>query len=309
VSRGPPILPKATWKLHAEQGSRNFGPYLQCFRSRESFPCPIRSTVILLGGPQRVSLTTSRKRLGECTIPQDALPQTLQDAVRVARELGLVYLWVDSLCIIQDDIEDKAIEIGRMAAIYQNASVAIIASRAESVDNGFLHSRFPFGSSKSNMGFQLPYRNKSDQISSVIAIEEEFAMAYINPLQKRGWAFQEFRLSPRILDYGQMGTTWICSASEQPTDGFSSPPTSVWSRLAFKESTLGTSNPTTTKSIANTDDRRIFLNQLWTGLVQEYMKGTLTYFRDRLPALAGIAERMSVQVKDDYVAGGWRRDL
>jgi hypothetical protein len=93
-------------------------------------PAPYAVLSYCWGGPQRVSLTTSRKRLGECTIPQDALPQTLQDAVRVARELGLVYLWVDSLCIIQDDIKYKAIEIGRMAAIYQNASVAIIASSA-----------------------------------------------------------------------------------------------------------------------------------------------------------------------------------
>ncbi|CZR62703.1 uncharacterized protein PAC_12600 [Phialocephala subalpina] len=270
-------------------------------------PAPYAVLSYCWGGPQRVILTKSRERLGGWSILQDTLPQTLQDAVRVVRELGLKYLWVDSLCIIQDDIEDKAIEIGRMAGIYQNSSVAIMASRAKSVDDGFLHPRFPFGSAKSNMGFQLPYRSKDGQTSSVIAIEEDASMSYIDPLRMRGWAFQEFMLSPRILDYGQMGTTWICHDSEHPTDGFSSPPASVWSRHKFQELILGP--PSTTKSIENPEDRRGFLNIVWAAIVQQYMKGTLTYFHDRLPALAGIAERMSVQVEDDYVAGGWRKDL
>ncbi|KAH7111152.1 heterokaryon incompatibility, partial [Dactylonectria estremocensis] len=51
-------------------------------------------------------------------IAVNSLPQIIQDAVRVYRELGLRYLWVDSLCIIQDDRKDWAQEVDRMRKVY-----------------------------------------------------------------------------------------------------------------------------------------------------------------------------------------------
>jgi Heterokaryon incompatibility protein (HET) len=49
------------------------------------------------------------------------LPQTIQDAIAVTRKLGLQFLWVDSLCIMQDSDEHKSQEIGKMRALYNNA--------------------------------------------------------------------------------------------------------------------------------------------------------------------------------------------
>ena len=61
-------------------------------------------------------------------IDVNSLPKTIMDAIKCTEQLGLKYLWVDSLCIIQDSAEDKAKEISRMSNIYQNAYVSLFSS-------------------------------------------------------------------------------------------------------------------------------------------------------------------------------------
>ncbi|CAN9080511.1 unnamed protein product [Alternaria alternata] len=60
-------------------------------------------------------------------------PKTLQDAIHITRRLGLEYIWIDRVCIIQDDKEDWANEASLMAGIYakENASVALLAMKTE----------------------------------------------------------------------------------------------------------------------------------------------------------------------------------
>lgn len=70
-------------------------------------------------------------------IPFGGLPQTLKDAVAVTRSLGLGYLWVDSLCIVQDDETQKARAIGHMGSIYAGAVITITASCSKRVQDGF----------------------------------------------------------------------------------------------------------------------------------------------------------------------------
>lgn len=92
---------------------------------KDASPAPYAVLSYCWGGPQEITLTKSQVRLSQLSFSTATLPQTFQDAVLVCRELGLKYLWVDALCIVQDDSEDKAIEIGKMASIYQNSGSAI----------------------------------------------------------------------------------------------------------------------------------------------------------------------------------------
>lgn len=64
------------------------------------------------------------------------MPQTIEDAMQVCAVLGETYLWVDRLCILQDDKEDKASQIGAMGKIYSNAHLVLIATYGESMDFG-----------------------------------------------------------------------------------------------------------------------------------------------------------------------------
>ncbi|TVY41806.1 hypothetical protein LSUB1_G001187 [Lachnellula subtilissima] len=93
------------------------------------------------GSPQTLQLVRSSKEgLKECTA-LDSLPQTLKDAVIITRRLGQQYLWVDALCILQDDNEAKQEEISRMSQIYKNSVFTIQAASSNSVAQGFLHTR------------------------------------------------------------------------------------------------------------------------------------------------------------------------
>lgn len=68
-----------------------------------------------------------------------SLPRTLQDAICMTRAIGLDYLWIDSLCIIQDDKDDWAYEASRMAEIYSHAHLVLVVTAAADCNDGFLH--------------------------------------------------------------------------------------------------------------------------------------------------------------------------
>jgi hypothetical protein len=87
-------------------------------------------------------LTTTKSNL----IPHMAglptpLPRTFGHSVAVARALGIEYLWIDSLCIVQDSDEDWASETSKMAGVYENAYVTISSNAAWDCNSGFLDAR------------------------------------------------------------------------------------------------------------------------------------------------------------------------
>jgi hypothetical protein len=66
------------------------------------------------------------------------LPATIIDAIRLAQTLSISYLWIDSLCIVQNSEEDKVREIATMDRVYKNSWVTISAARASTCLDGFL---------------------------------------------------------------------------------------------------------------------------------------------------------------------------
>jgi hypothetical protein len=186
---------------------------------------------ICWGGPQKVSLTRDRLRSGALVLAENEMPPTIRDAIHVTEKLGLHLLWVDALCIVQDDPQDKALEISAMADIYASGTITIMASRSSSVDQGFLYRRFPFGTTASDQGIKLACRTRAGKQGSVIAVPDFWGAE--EPLDTRGWAFQEYLLSPRILSYGQLHTMWVCDGRarcserrDQRSDGVAGMPLS-----------------------------------------------------------------------------------
>lgn len=91
------------------------------------------------GGDQPHKTLRDKVSAGDCVVNWQVLPRSIQDAIKVTIGLGYEYLWVDSLCIVQDDDKEKAQQIALMPKIYAKAVVAIVASRAQRVVDGFLH--------------------------------------------------------------------------------------------------------------------------------------------------------------------------
>lgn len=157
----------------------------------------------------------------ELKISFQSLPKTIQDAVSVSRELGIGYLWVDALCIIQDDDNDRNHEIARMGAIYANAYLTLSASGASHCAEGFLER--PLTEYCESDFFKVPLQLPGEGGPTLVKASRAgvrniwskengnlFWFQNRELLHTRGWTFQETFLSPRLLIYTSLQPYWVC---------------------------------------------------------------------------------------------------
>lgn len=221
-------------------------------------------------------------------IPWNSLPQTFRDALELTRHLGLSYLWIDSLCILQDSMTDWRHEGSKMASIYASSFVTIAATRSANPDGG-LYTTDAYRSAHTNGCIELPYgiyiRNKKGQV-----VDGEPAQVTL-PLLTRAWVLQERFLSPRVVHFGTNGLSWECNTICTSEN--------VFNELCY----MGT-------SINRIYDRRAKspLHQ-WHVIVSEYTKLKLSFERDIFPALQGIARYIAKQRGSRYLAGLWEDTL
>jgi hypothetical protein len=246
------------------------------------------------GGPQETLTTTLNVEAHQIVIP--SFPHTIQDAITVVRSLGFRYLWVDAFSILQNDENDKALEIEQMGQYYKNATITISASKTSSVNEAFLEDRplkhacclpmyLPTGNGNIWLRKDLDWRNRPG--------------GDIDRLDTRAWAFQETVLSPRLLRYGATELIWKCH-----TELFKP----VWPTYAFfLERGYEFIPPTIFGLSRNAQESKLRLrNSKWITLVRHYSGKKLTYWRDRLPAFAGIVRELHDIWQDEYLAGTWR---
>ncbi|RSL88365.1 hypothetical protein CEP52_015237 [Fusarium oligoseptatum] len=181
-------------------------------------------------------------------IPFERISQSMQDALHAVLGLGYAYLWIDSLCIIQDDPEDWACESKKMADVYAGAICTIAATASTSGEGGCFRTRDPsalrayqLSGEQGNVGRtrrpdeegeEESYEGETTSVhsheGSVISIRFDDGFdfeRYVDrsPLNGRGWVFQERLLSPRILHFGARMLYWECwqrSASEVFPHGY-----------------------------------------------------------------------------------------
>lgn len=250
------------------------------------------------GGQQPTITTLDNIGARTAAISFAELPQTVRDAVAVTRSLGIRYLWVDALCIIQDSGPDKIKEIALMGEIYKNAAVTVAAGNATDVKEGFLKPRsLPSACS-------LPLYISEKQSGTIWLQDRKTFKRPPEPLDCRAWTFQEFLLSPRILYYGSNEVIWRC-LTENLNDWISltSPlayplPSTLYLPLSIFEREASPKS----KNYQNQDE-------IWRTIIKTYSKRNITASEDRLPALAGIASELQIVWNDKYVAGLWQKCL
>ena len=169
------------------------------------------------GGDQSVKTTMSTIDRQQNSIQIDTLGRTLQDAIKVARSLGIPFLWIDSLCIIQDDPADVSAEISKMLEYYENSHVSICAATASHSHDGFLAQRYdnPY----LNGPFELPYRGPDNRLGSVQVAQYLPYCSSEEPVKSRAWILQESLLAPRILSYSYRSLAWSCRRQNQNDGG------------------------------------------------------------------------------------------
>lgn len=235
------------------------------------------------------------------------LPQTIKDAIHVTRALKLSYLWVDALCIIQDDERDMEIELTKMGSIYRDATVTISAACSESSVDGFLDDRdlsWAYGKV-----FQLPYSlgNDHETQGSVFLCERQISEKDNEPIDKRAWTMQEDILSVRLLRFGSTQTTWRCQSTHESIDGGLSP---VPLELSFRHM-IGPYPHKRSLVLSETHE----ISNLWYAWqegVESYTQRTLSRPADKLIACAALAEKFATLLGlniTDYFSGLWRDDV
>lgn len=249
------------------------------------------------GGDQAFKLLKNLVHVWVKGMPYVQLPQTIKDAIQVTMDLGLQYLWIDALCIIQDSDQDKAEQISRMAEIYEQAYVTISAARATAVVEGFLCSRYIAG----EQGFRIPFTCEDGQPSAVILWQGREPDAW-EPIDKRSWCLQESILSPRVLEYGTHNIRYHCARSRADESRLQS---DGWIGHSKTFAQLNMSHPLTSSvDWASLGDPYNFV-QVWQTLVSHYTRRGLGWYQDKLLAISAIARKMSRSANKTYMAGLW----
>jgi hypothetical protein len=229
---------------------------------------------------------------------KDLMPTAFQDAAMIARSLDIHYLWIDTLCIIQDSKADWEEQSANMGEIFQSATITIAAS------------------SPSHPGVSLFDHRKSDYeqlelVSDAKKLLEDVVFKVrrkigcgihaktgrsldIDPLDTRAWALQEKLLSTRLIAFTGAELQWTCrtlKACECQQKSY--PSLSLFSIPA---------------QLSSMEDKLTW-SKIWTKIVEEYSCRNLREAADKLPALSGLASKFGLATGFTYIAGLWKETL
>jgi len=248
-------------------------------------------------GTNQTYVLTKKTLQEKCSgLDHAQVPKTISDAMNVTKQLGYSFLWVDALCIVQDDRENMADEISSMGKIYRDSEVTIIAANAPSSTDGFL------GVSESPYYFVEPFdvplqtESKIEQLLSVGY--RSYYKPFKDPINSRAWTLQERILSTRCLVYSYDGLKWICRTCEKnPSAPWDAP--SMFPRMAL---------PNNLAVPAGTDTNG-GIRQTWLDIRAEYTRRNLTNDEDKLPAISAIAFEIAKLTGWSYLVGLWKEHL
>lgn len=252
-------------------------------------------------------MTTLLNRKGrESSISMSELPVIYRDAITLARALDITHLWIDALCIVQDDPQEYGQEASRMGQIFRNAYLVLLAAVSENLNQGFLHNR------ERHLWHDISQRN--DNASVCREIREAIVHWMYNknacddlPVSQRGWCYQERLMARRCLIFTDIEAVWECrqaceAESMSPRPGYVS---------GYKSQML----PVLLSHPISVDPRnRHFASfndaySYWMKSVDDYSRRSFSFVTDRLLALTALANVAHAATGSEYLAGLWRDDL
>jgi hypothetical protein len=249
------------------------------------------------------------------------LPKTYRDAITITRKLNIQYLWIDSLCIIQDDTTDWEREAANMALVYGHAYLTIAAASATDSTGGcYIDDVIQ----STNLQIKIDHPKGMQTNVYIRCPAYRPNTFYESPLHQRGWVLQEVILSRRTLYFTQDQMFWQCNSGQYAEDGLEvgdggfkihvdnleskkiqfgrleHPSWSHWGSLISRDpGNLAIYDLSTPMAAFNT----------WWRWVADYRSRRLTEVNDRFAALAGIVKHYQTRTNDKPLAGLWERDL
>lgn len=238
----------------------------------------------------------------------EALPPTFRDAIEVTRRLGYQYLWIDSLCILQDSYKDWEMESALMQEYYQNSLFTIALDTTPGDHCGFLNQIREMNSSVIAIPFQSTEVNEapSESDKASLPVEQIFLRyrtgkkyaAHLTlddfPLLKRGWTLQEDILAVRTVHYSKTHLSWECQQHR---------------KLESMHGAIGMRISKPLKHLFLCGSLNNVTGGSWYRIVESYLQRELTFPEDLFPAISGIAREVSRPTGFTYKAGIWLEDF
>ncbi|KAI0520846.1 heterokaryon incompatibility protein-domain-containing protein [Xylaria bambusicola] len=274
-------------------------------------------------------------------IPPQGLPRTLVDAIHATRSLGFRYIWIDALCIIQDDDEDWAREAVRMTQVYANATLTITTTVGKSSDDGLFRAHPDGFFNPQQLHIRLPRRDRSKPKTpirdidlaivhsnyplSYLAVYPDANFGYIGyayigaqstPIETRAWTLQEQILSKRLLYYGHGAILWECletSASEHDPDGIRNGfqfPDRFKIKQYFHSHMISNSENTKALTDSALPGSSASASKIafatYCRLLETYSSRSITKPSDRITAILGLGQIMQRISGHEFIGGIWK---
>lgn len=264
------------------------------------------------------NLTTTLSNLTEHTtgLCLDSMPKTFQDAIVVAREFGVQYLWIDALCIVQDSPADWAREAASMAGVYSNALFTIQVKDARGCEEGFLSPKPESAPAMLALDLTLPGLERSRKQASKFrrwivrsGAEgrrlKERTRKFPGPvLDTRAWTLQEDLLSRRVLEFWRDHLSWRClvgKASDTfPMRRYDHVKARNWQDV-IRVSLANSQRAPDAHPICNAD-----LLDAWLRTVENFCVRKLSHPKDKLFAIEGLQSCLAAFLDDVPAVGCWR---
>ncbi|KAK6208521.1 hypothetical protein QIS74_12039 [Colletotrichum tabaci] len=261
-------------------------------------PVPYIALSYCWGGDKNIRTLRANITAHMDSINLGHLPRCFRDVAVIAPRLGINHLWVDSLCIIQDDHADWEDQFPRMSWVYKNASVVIAAAAIGNCQESFLGDDEHDERMRRPESFVIRDAHPSQPAAvraravPTIGLHEDLQSFYSarDPLDCRGWPLQERLLATRILVYSRTELQWSCQTLQACEGGHTSSP----------------NHPFTPLITIDTAEKAF---SLWHSQVMEFSKRRLTFETDKLPAISAVAGHVADVTGSRYIAGLWRDNL
>ncbi|KAJ4303716.1 hypothetical protein N0V90_002617 [Kalmusia sp. IMI 367209] len=222
-------------------------------------------------------------------IPPQAIPRTFDDAILITRTLGIRFIWIDALCIVQDSTKEWAQEAAKMKDIYSGSVLNIAACDSPESQGGC----FPIKSSLVKT-FHIVPEDRGPGLLVRLQPGDYRQVVKGTVLSSRGWVLQEQLLSNRIVSCMSDELHWECNQVHETEAG-----------LHFQSSASGIHYARTTDHGSADLDQ----GEMWRIWMKNFSQRDFTYWEDRLPALAGIAELYQTISGDESLVGLWKRSI
>ncbi|KAH7125931.1 heterokaryon incompatibility protein-domain-containing protein [Dactylonectria macrodidyma] len=260
------------------------------------------------GEGKRVLTEKKNYKAHQKCLPLRGLPKTFADAIKVTQALKYKYIWIDAFCIIQYDEKDLGRELPKMGDIYRYADFTIYSEGAESSHTGIFVTR----DSRLYRPCKVPLAITTSKGISKGEVTVATTWNGQDYLKSRGWVLQERVLSSRCLIFGQQ-MAWACTMGHaqetRPVMQLKQPLPQSSTTWVPERMRLSLYAATTVPSGLGDVQRSRSHFDIWYTMLEEYGDKELSFEKDNIPALSGLAALFHKAHNTTYLGGLWKEDL